>query len=80
MPMSTVSWISVALWVLVSALFMLVPKSITYKGEPVDNVLARFIISLLAIFFVSVACLFIGFVGLAPVIEKVASHWSLFSF
>ncbi len=80
MHLSTVSWISVTLWLLVSILFILMPESITCKGKPVENVLVRFVVSLLTIFFVSVACLFVGFMGLAPIIEQVASHWSPFSF
>ena len=81
--MSTLSWISIVLWVTASIVGLFSPTSVKLKDRPVRNPLVRMIVCFLAVPFVGIVFLVLGLIGLflaAPIIELINPSWLPFSF
>ena len=81
--MSTLSWISIALWTLAGIVGLFSPASVTINHLPERNPLVRMIVGFLVVPFIGIVFSVIGLIDLflaAPIIELINPSWLPFSF
>ncbi|HEY4519521.1 MAG TPA: hypothetical protein VJH33_00580 [Candidatus Paceibacterota bacterium] len=81
--MSTLSWISIVLWIIAGIAGLFSSSSLTVNGRPVRNPVVRMSLCFLAVPFVGIIFLVFGLIGLfltAPIIELIDPSWLPFSF
>ncbi len=81
--MSTLSWISIALWVLAAVIGLFSSSSMKINDRPVRNPLARMVVCFFAVPFVGIIFLVLGLIGLflaAPIVELINPSWLPFKF
>ena len=81
--MSTLSWISIALWVLAAVVGLFVSDSVKINDRQVRNPLARMVVCFFAVPLVGVILVILGLIGLllaAPIVELINPSWLPFKF